>query len=474
MSRGGGVSRRSALAWGLVFGLVVLVGMGWVGRGWAQGAGHEGLVRAVVDLAEALSVYRVDRGLLLEAAVRGALQALGDPYGSYFTPEGLARFSEEISGGFEGVGVVIEVTVRGAVVQSVFRGSPAEGAGLRAGDVLLEADGKALRGMAPEVVAGLLRGPAGTSVRLLVMREGWDEPREIVVVREKIVIPSVESRMVGDGVGYVRIVSFREGSAEQFAGALEELRRQGELRALVIDLRDNGGGLVDEAVAVARQLVPTGPVVHIIGKQSSQVVKADGPGLGLPIVVLVNKGTASASEILAGALVDRCRAVLVGSPTFGKGSVQAVIPLGGGSAVRLTTARYLTPNGHVIEGNPLKPQILVQEEDRGPRPKFSWRRPLRVLTVGLDVLAAQELLLWLGYPVGEADGIYGRNTSAQVSVFQREHGLPATGVLDEATARAMNEAAPRDAGRKKGDEVLEKALEYLRQAVSVAAEAAAD
>ncbi|MEW6048345.1 MAG: S41 family peptidase, partial [Bacillota bacterium] len=317
-------------------------------------------------------------------------------------------------------------------------------------------------------------GPAGTPVRLLVMREGWDEPREIVVVREKIVIPSVESRMLGDGVGYVRIVSFREGSAEQFAGALEELRKQGELRALVLDLRDNGGGLVDEAVAVARQVVPAGPVVHIIGKQSSQVVKAEGPGLGLPIVVLVNKGTASASEILAGALVDRCKAVLVGSPTFGKGSVQAVIPLSGGSAVRLTTARYLTPNGHVIEGNPLKPQILVQEEDRGPRPKFSWRRPLKVLTVGLDVLAAQELLKWLGYPVGESDGIYGRNTSAQVSVFQREHGLPATGVLDEATARAMNEAAPRDAGRKKGDELLEKALEYLRQALGVAVEAAAD
>ncbi|MDI6894234.1 MAG: S41 family peptidase [Bacillota bacterium] len=179
----------------------------------------------------------------------------------------------------------------------------------------------------------------------------------------------------------------------------------------MLELRDNGGGLVDEAVTVARQLVPTGPVAHIIGKQSSQVVKAEGPGLGLPIVVLANKGTASASEILAGALVDRCKAVLVGSPTFGKGSVQAVIPLGGGSAVRLTTARYLTPNGHVLEGNPLKPQILVEEEDRGPKPKFSWRRPLKVLTVGLDVLAAQELLRWLGYPV--ALGEFGRDAGEE-------------------------------------------------------------
>lgn len=429
---------------------------------------------SVIELIDQLCVYRAPTSALWAAAVRALVSASGDPYGAYLSVDELKDLSFELGGAYEGIGVSVTGSGDAVVVQSVFPGGPGHKAGLRGGDVLVEADGKALKGMAPEAVAGLLRGPAGTSVRLLVMREGWDEPREIVVVREKIVIPSVESRMLGDGVGYVRIVTFREGSGEQFAGALEELRKQGELRALVLDLRDNGGGLVDEAVTVARQLVPAGPVVHIIGKQSSQVVKADGPGLGLPIVVLVNKGTASASEILAGALVDRCKAVLVGSPTFGKGSVQAVIPLGGGSAVRLTTARYLTPNGHVIEGNPLKPQILVQEEDRGPRPKFSWRRPLKVLTVGLDVLAAQELLVWLGYPVGEADGIYGRNTSAQVSVFQREHGLPATGVLDEATARAMNEAAPRDAGRKKADEVLEKALEYLRQAVGVAGEAAAD
>lgn len=406
--------------------------------------------------------------------MNAVMKSVGDPYAAFMSAGELARFMQGVEGELEGVGVVIDAVNDSITVQSVLPGSPAQRFGLRAGDGLVQVDGKALKGMAPEAVAGLLRGPAGTAVRLLVMREGWDEPREIVVVREKIVIPSVGSRLLGDGVGYVRIVSFREGSAEQFAGALEEVRKQGELRALVLDLRDNGGGLVDEAVAVARQLVPAGPVVHIIGKQSSQVVKADGPGLGLPIVVLVNKGTASASEILAGALVDRCKAVLVGSPTFGKGSVQAVIPLSGGSAVRLTTARYLTPNGHVIEGNPLKPQILVEEEDRGPRPKFSWRRPLKVFTVGLDVLAAQELLLWLGYPAGEADGIYGRNTSAQVSVFQREHGLPATGVLDEATSWAMNEAAPRDAGRKKGDEVLEKALEYLWQALGVAGEAAAD
>ncbi|MEW6047741.1 MAG: S41 family peptidase, partial [Bacillota bacterium] len=405
-----------------------------------------GTLAMLVEVLATLSVRPVERAALWHAAAVAVVRATGDPYGAYMTQHEVEDFLLGIEGAYDGIGVAIESIDGTIVVQSVFPRSPASTAGLRAGDELVEADGKALRGMAPEAVAGLLRGPAGTPVRLLVMREGWEEPREIVVVREKIVIPSVESRMLGDGVGYVRIVSFREGSAGQFAGALEELRKQGELRALVLDLRDNGGGLVDEAVAVARQLVPAGPVVHIIGKQSSQVVKADGPGLGLPIVVLVNKGTASASEILAGALVDRCKAVLVGSPTFGKGSVQAVIPLGGGSAVRLTTAKYLTPNGHVIEGNPLKPQILVQEEDRGPRPKFSWRRPLKVLTVGLDVLAAQELLAWLGYPVGEADGIYGRNTSAQVSVFQREHGLPATGVLDEATARAMNEAAPRDAG----------------------------
>jgi len=303
----------------------------------------------------------LDLQKVVYGAISGAIRALGDPYTAFSEPAQAKIFEEDLEGSFEGIGATVDQVDGFVVIVDTIDGSPARKAGLRSKDVLLEADGKSLRGMDLSRAISLIRGPRGTQVRLRVQREGVPEPFEVVVTREKIDLPTVSYRMLDQGIAYVRLTEFNSQATTRLQAALRELLKE-QPRALIFDLRGNPGGYLHIAVQVASQFVGSGVIVtEKDSKGRVTEYKAEGNGLALdiPLVVLVDGGSASASEIVAGAIQDAGRGTLIGRTTFGKGSVQASYTLSDGSAVRVSIARWYTPKGHQIDGKGLTPDIVV-------------------------------------------------------------------------------------------------------------------
>jgi carboxyl-terminal processing protease len=292
------------------------------------------------------------------------VQAL-DPHSAFFTPDEMRAIDEEADGRFGGVGLEVETREGALIVLAPIEGGPAHRAGLRAGDVLVAADGHALRGASLLDAARRLRGAPGTALVLTVRRAGEPAARELRLVREMIEVEAVAARLAGPDVGVVRVRQFRAGAAGEVARAIEALERGAEprLRALVLDLRDNPGGLLDEAAAVADLFLAEGPIVRTVGRggRELQEVRArrGGTRADVALAVLVNRGSASAAEIVAGALRDHGRAAIVGQRTFGKASVQKTIRLADGSGLRLTVAHYRTPRGRRIHGAGIEPDVPV-------------------------------------------------------------------------------------------------------------------
>lgn len=352
---------------------------------------------SVIHLVRTQYVDPVPVEQILEGAARGVVESTGDPYSTYFTPDEFRDFQIDLTGHYSGIGVVVsEDEDGGVVVQTPFEGSPGattpfEGAGpddpvgLQPGDVIIAVDGRDVTGESVEAVARMIRGPEGTRVTLEVLREGYDEPLRFVITRRDIEVPSVQAEMLEGQIGYIRLTQFLPDTPDDFTAALQRLRAQG-MRGLIIDVRNNPGGELDAVVRVADRLLPAGPIVHIDYRhQRRQTHTSDPDALGLPLAVLINQGSASASEILAGAVQDYGAGVLVGEHTFGKGSVQTVWPLGGGGAlgprggtgggsagVKLTVARYLTPKERPIEqGKGIQPDVEVSLE------KMQWMGDLK-------------------------------------------------------------------------------------------------
>lgn len=302
-----------------------------------------------------------DQNALIYGAIRGAVNTLGDPYTAFVEPQAAAIMREDQSGSFEGIGA--QVTMENGVLSivSVYEGRPAEQAGLRGGDVIAEVDNTPIENMSIYEAISLIRGPAGTAVRLKVLREGT-EPFEVEIVRAKIDIELVESEMLDDGIAYVRLTQFDNTGTAKLGAAIEDLLAQNPT-GLILDLRNNPGGLLVESIQTAGLFLPQGSVVLIERFQdgTEQPYRtSDGPiAPDINMVVLVDVGSASASEIVAGALQDYGRAVLIGDKTFGKGSVQLLHELSDGSELRVTVARWFTPKNRVIHGEGLDPDILV-------------------------------------------------------------------------------------------------------------------
>jgi carboxyl-terminal processing protease len=317
----------------------------------------------VFERVRAEYVEEVSDEELIEAAIQGMLSSL-DPHSSYLNPESFGEMQVQTSGEFGGLG--IEVTMEDGVIKVVspIDDTPAFRAGIEAGDLITALDGEPVMGLTLNDAVDRMRGPVNTDIVLTVLREGEPDPLEITITRDIIVIQSVRSRLE-DKVGYIRITTFNEQAEQGLKDALEEIKAElgDDLQGIVLDLRNNPGGLLDQAIAVSDAFLDQGEIVSTRGRRpdSTQRFNARAGDLaqGLPLVVLINGGSASASEIVAGALQDHRRAVIMGTDSFGKGSVQTIIPLPGHGAMRLTTARYYTPSGTSIQGKGIVPDIYV-------------------------------------------------------------------------------------------------------------------
>ena len=324
---------------------------------------------------------------LIENAINGMLTGL-DPHSSYMNAKSFRDMQVQTRGEFGGLG--LEVTQENGIIKVVspIDDTPAARAGVKAGDLITMLDGHTVQGLTLNEAVDKMRGPAGSAIKLTIKRQGVDTPVELSMNREVIKIQVVRSRLEAGDIGYVRLTSFNEQTDPGMRRAIADLKQKagGQLKGIVLDLRNNPGGLLDQAVAVSDDLLPQGEIVSTRSRNPDESqrwnAKSGDVTDGLPIVVLINGGSASASEIVAGALQDHRRAVVVGTRSFGKGSVQTVMPLPGNGAMRLTTARYYTPSGRSIQGQGITPDIEVtatrtEVAQFGPERESDLNRALR-------------------------------------------------------------------------------------------------
>jgi carboxyl-terminal processing protease len=322
----------------------------------------------VFERVRADYVEPTDDAKLVENAINGMLTSL-DPHSSYMNPKNFRDMQVQTRGEFGGLG--IEVTMENGVVKVVtpIDDTPASRAGLRPNDYITHIDGKPILGLTLSDAVDKMRGPIDTSITLTVVRKGVEEPFDVKLTRATITIKSVKYRREGD-IAYIRITSFNEQTGDLLEEAIQKLQKQigaSKVKGYILDLRNNPGGLLDQAINVGSDFINEGEIVSTRGRhpEDTQRYNARGGDLthGKPVIVLVNGGSASASEIVAGALQDHRRAVILGTRSFGKGSVQTIIPLGADGALRLTTARYYTPSGHSIQAKGIEPDIIVKQDE---------------------------------------------------------------------------------------------------------------
>jgi carboxyl-terminal processing protease len=303
-----------------------------------------------------------DTETVVNGAIHGLLQTLDDEFTSYIEPDLARVLSEDASGSFEGIGALVGINDDKQVeISRPFQGQPAEKAGVRAGDVVIAVDGQSIVGYGLYEAIGLIRGPAGTQVTLTLVRAGEAEPFDVVITRAKIEIPTVEYEMLPGDIAYLRLYEFSAPATERTEAALKELLARNP-KGLIFDLRDNPGGYLQQSIEVSDLFLKTGIIaIERSGDEDEQIFRANSRGIAqdIPMVVLVNVGSASASEIVAGALQDNERATLIGETTFGKGSVQMPYTLSNGGELRITIARWFTPDDRAIHDEGLKPDIEV-------------------------------------------------------------------------------------------------------------------
>ncbi len=350
---------------------VILLGLLVAAGPLRPAAGNEDTYRSLDlfgDVFERLRsdyVEEVSDSDLIEAAIRGMLGSL-DPHSSYFSPESYEEMQVRASGEFGGLGIEITMENGWVKIVSPIDDTPAQRAGIRAGDYVTHIDGDSALGLTLDEVVDRLRGPPDTDIALTIAREDVDDPIELVITRAIIKIQSVRWRTERQ-TGYIRVTSFTgqtESGLEEAVAAIRDSVGDG-LQGIVLDLRNNPGGLLDQAIAVSDAFLDQGEIVSTRGRrpENAQRFHADGGDLakGLPVIVLINGGSASASEIVAGALQDHRRAIIMGTPSYGKGSVQTIVPLASSGAMRLTTALYYTPSGTSIQATGITPDILVED-----------------------------------------------------------------------------------------------------------------
>lgn len=326
-----------------------------------------------------------DTRTIIYGAIRGSLQTLGDEYTSFIEPQIATILNEDASGTFEGIGAHVRMGEDGKLeIAGIIPNTPAEAAGLKSGDRILEVDGQSIVGLSLYEAIALIRGPAGTQVTLLIERPGEEKTFEVTITRARIEIPLVESKMLEGDIAYIHLSEFSATANSQMRSALQDLMSR-QPKGLILDLRNNPGGWLDQALEVADLFLDKGVIMIERTSEGEQVFRSRDGGIAedIPLVVLINGGSASASEIVAGAIQDRGRGVLIGERTLGKGSVQRPYRLSDGSELRVTIARWYTPNNHEIHGRGLTPNIEVPwPENAGPGEDPQLDRAVEYLQTG--------------------------------------------------------------------------------------------
>jgi carboxyl-terminal processing protease len=345
--------------------IVVSFGTGWIAGSRNSSQQGLGMVGQVWDIifADYVDKDQLDAEALAQGAINGMVEALDDPYTAYLDATTYELSQRELEGKFEGIGAHVAAEDDKVVIIAPIAGSPAEKAGIRAGDVILEVDGQSIAGMSLVEVVLIVQGPKGTPVTLSVLHEGETEPEFIEIVRAEIELPSVRFEMMED-IAYIQITNFSERTSEELSPVLEEVNQQAS--GIILDLRNNPGGLLNTVVAVTSFFIREGVVVDVVDNEGNSFAYPVEPGriaIDLPVVVLVNEYSASGSEVLAGALQDYGRAVIAGEKTYGKGSANQIFELGDGSALYITYARWFTPKGRLIEGEGIYPDYELDLEN---------------------------------------------------------------------------------------------------------------
>lgn len=403
----------------------------------------------------------INENELINGAINGMVEALNDPYSDYMDEEEAQSFSESISSSFEGIGAEIHEANGYITIVSPIKGSPAEKAGLKPNDVILSVDGESIQGMKASEAVMLIRGEKGTKVTLLIQRPGVSEPFEITIVRDTIPIETVYGEMIDEKIGKIQITSFSENTGSELVQKLQELKEQG-MEGLVLDLRQNPGGLLDQAIQISSLFVPKGEVLFKIEDRNGNVEEITASGAdyeSIPLVVVIDKGSASASEILAGAVQESAGAVLVGETTFGKGTVQRAQEFPDGSNLKFTTEKWLTPKGNWIHEKGIEPDHKVSLPEYSEISIINPDEEMKLSSASRQVKSAQQMLKALGYDPGREDGFFDGQTENAVKEFQKKENLPEDGIIAGNTAFKLMERLRELI--QENDTQVQKAVEIL-------------
>ncbi|RCX19037.1 carboxyl-terminal processing protease [Fontibacillus phaseoli] len=426
-------------------------------------------IETAMQLVKNNYVEGIDQQKLVDGAIDGMMNALGDPFSSYMGPETAQQFSEQIEGSFTGIGAEVSMENGNVVVVSPIKGSPAEKAGIQPKDILLSVNGESFEGLSLNEAVAKIRGPKGTEAKVKVKRAGSTSNLEYKIIRDDIALETVYARMEEGKVGVIEITEFSMNTAERFKQELTALESQG-MKGLVIDVRNNPGGVLQIVIEMAEHFVPKGKSIVQVEDKNKQREKTVSKGTGktYPIAVVTNKGSASASEILAGALQESADAKLIGEATYGKGTVQTSFSqeLGDGSLLKVTIAKWLTPDGEWIHKKGIQPDIAVSQPGYFSVAPINKEKTYKYDMLGEDIKSAQTMLQGLGYNPGRTDGYFSKATENALKKFQGTAKLQATGVLDEKTAEALEAGLIEQIRDPKNDNQMNRAIEVIRKEIA--------
>ncbi|MCO7125031.1 S41 family peptidase [Sporolactobacillus shoreicorticis] len=430
-------------------------------------------LKAIHDLIEKEYFRKISSTDLYDGAIKGMIEALNDPFSSYMSTKTASDFNQSLSSSFEGIGAEVQMVGKQVTIVSPIKGTPAEKEGIRPKDVIVKINGKSTEGLDINQAVNRIRGKKGTVVRLVISRPGTSNDLTFAIKRDTIPIRTVESKMLkrnGQSIGYIAITQFNENTDQEFSKALSKLEGD-EMKGLIIDVRGNPGGYLQAVEKIGNLLIPSKkPIVQIedrAGKKQpfySTLKKKKN----YPITALIDGGSASASEILAGALHEAGGYPLIGVKSFGKGTVQQGIELSDKSELKLTTDKWLTPNGNWIHKKGIKPTIEVKQPDYFYVAPITVKKGknLKADQTSTIIADAQKMLKAADHNPGRVDGYFSDQTAQAVKAFQKEKKLPTTGEIDQKTADALQQATLTAIKKQQNDRQLNTALTEITKEIN--------